>query len=60
VYLTHYDDNVRHVPNIVNIDKIDKLLDSRHPDEFSDVKSRLKFGLFLAKPKKDPTTKAVI
>ncbi len=51
MYLTHYDDNVRHVPNIVNIDKIDKLLDSRHPDEFSDVKSRLKFGLFLAKPK---------
>ena len=32
IYLTQYDDNVRHVPNIVNIDKIDKMLDGKHPD----------------------------
>ena len=56
IYLTQYQDNVRHAPNILNIDRIEKLLDGKHPDMFSDVKSRIKYGLFLAKPKKDPVS----
>ena len=60
IYLTQHQDEVRHAPNIVNIDRIEKLLDGKHPDEFGDVKSRLKYGLFLAKPRKDPLTNAFI
>jgi len=48
------------VPNIITIDKIDKLLDGRHPDGLGDVKFRFKMGLFLAKAKKDPLTKAFL
>jgi hypothetical protein len=51
---------VRHVPNILTIDKIDKMLDGKHPDHMNDVKNRFKFGLFLAKPKKDPLTRAFL
>ncbi len=32
IYLQQYKDNVRHVPNILTIDKIDKLLEGKHPD----------------------------
>jgi hypothetical protein len=32
IYLTKYNDEVRNVPNIITIDKIDKLLDGKHPD----------------------------
>lgn len=60
VYLTKYNDQVRHVPNILTIDKIDKILDGRHPDNMSEVKTKFKLGLFLAKPKKDPLTKAFL
>jgi len=49
---------VRHVPNIVTIDKIDKLLDGKHPDSMGDIKYRLRLGLYLAKPKKDPMQRA--
>lgn len=51
---------MRHVPNILNIDRIDKMLDGKHPDTLHDVKNRLKYGLFLAKPKKDPLTNAFL
>jgi len=60
IYLTRYEDQVRHVPNILNIDRIDKMLDGKHPDTLHDVKNRLKYGLFLAKPKKDPITNAFL
>ena len=36
------------------------MLDGKHPDTLSDVKNRLKYGLFLAKPKKDPITNAFL
>ena len=49
---------MKHVPNIITIDKIDKLLDGKHPDSMHDVKHRFRLGLFLAKPKKDPITRA--
>ena len=48
------------MPNILTIDKIDKILDGKHPDNMTDIKSKFKLGLFLAKPKKDPLTKAFI
>lgn len=48
------------MPNILTIDKIDKLLDGKHPDSMSDIKNRFKLGLFLAKPKKDPLTRAFL
>lgn len=51
---------MRHVPNILTIDKIDKMLDGKHPDFMNDVKNRFKYGLFLAKPKKDPLTRAFL
>lgn len=60
IYLTRFNDQVRHVPNIITIDKIDKLLDGKHPDQLGDIKFRFKMGLFLAKPKKDPLTKAFL
>ncbi len=60
IYLTMYQDNVRHVPNIQKIDTIAKLLDGKHPDQFSDPRSRHKYGLFLAKSSKDPMTNAMI
>jgi hypothetical protein len=49
IYLTKYgEDTVRHVPNILVIDKIDKLLEGCHPDSTTDVKSKFRLGLFLA------------
>lgn len=48
------------MPNIITIDKIDKLLDGKHPDGMGDIKFRFKMGLFLAKPKKDPLTRAFL
>jgi hypothetical protein len=60
IYLTKYNDEVRHVPNIITIDKIDKLLDGKHPDQMGDIKFRFRLGLFLAKPKKDPLTRAFL
>ncbi len=51
---------MRHVPNIITIDKIDKLLEGKHPDSMGDLKFRFRMGLFLAKPKKDPLTKAFL
>lgn len=60
IFLTRYQDNVRHVPNILTIDKIDKLLEGKHPDTMSDIKHRFRMGLFLAKPKKDPLTRAFL
>jgi len=51
---------VRHVPNILTIDKIDKLLEGKHPDTMCDIKHRFRMGLFLAKPKKDPLTRAFL
>ena len=60
IYLTRFNDQVRHVPNIVTIDKIDKLLDGKHPDAMGDIKFRFRMGLFLAKPKKDPLTRAFL
>lgn len=48
------------MPNIVTIDKIDKLLDGKHPDTMGDIKFRFRMGLFLAKPKKDPLTRAFL
>ena len=44
----------------MTIDKIDKLLDGRHPDEGGDIKNKFKLGMFLAKPKKDPLTRAFL
>ena len=58
--MTRYQDNVRHVPNILTIDKIDKLLEGKHPDTMCDIKHRFRMGLFLAKPKKDPLTRAFL
>ena len=58
--MTRYEDKVRHVPNILTIDKIDKLLDGKHPDEMGDIKHKFRLGLFLAKPKKDPLTRAFL
>lgn len=58
--MTRYEDKVRHVPNILTIDKIDKLLDGKHPDDMVDIKNKFKYGLFLAKPKKDPLTRAFL
>jgi hypothetical protein len=52
--LTRYNDEVRVVPNIINIDKIDKMLDGKHPDAMAEAKIRYRYGLFLAKPKMDP------
>lgn len=49
IYLTKYNDNVTHVPNIQTIDKIDTLLDGKHPDDNTSIKARFRFGLFLAK-----------
>ena len=60
IYLTKYNDEVRNVPNIITIDKIDKLLDGKHPDQMGDIKFRFRLGLFLAKPKKDPLTRAFL
>lgn len=60
IYLTRYNDDVRHVPNIITIDRIDKLLDGKHPDQMGDIKHRFKLGMFLARPKKDPLTKAFL
>ena len=48
------------MPNIITIDKIDKLLEGRHPDSMGDIKHRFKLGMFLAKPKKDPLTRAFL
>ncbi len=36
------------------------MLDGKHPDSMSDIKNRFKFGLFLAKPNKDPFTRAFL
>lgn len=44
----------------MTIDKIDKMLDGRHPDNLIDIKNRFSMGLYLAKPKKDPLTKAFL
>jgi hypothetical protein len=60
IYLSRYQDNVRHVPNILTIDKIDKLLEGKHPDDNNDIKNKFRYGLFLAKPKKDPLTRAFL
>ena len=60
IYLTRYNNDVRHVPNIITIDRIDKLLDGKHPDQMGDIKHRFKLGMFLARPKKDPLTKAFL
>lgn len=49
LYLTRYNDNVNHVPNIITIDKIDKLLEGNHPDKMFNIRNRFKLGLFLAK-----------
>ena len=51
---------MRYVPNIITIDKIDKLLDGKHPDTMGDIKFRFRLGLFLAKPKKDPMARAFV
>ena len=32
IYLTRYNDNVKHVPNIITIDKIEQLLEGKQPD----------------------------
>lgn len=48
------------MPNILTIDKIDKLLDGKHPDEMGDIKNKFRLGMFLAKPKKDPLTRAFL
>ena len=60
LYLTRYDDKVCHVPNIITIDKIDKLLEGNHPDKMFNIRNRFKLGLFLAKQKKDPISTAFL
>ena len=37
------------MPNILNIDRIDKILDGKHPDDFCDLNRKAKYGLFLAR-----------
>lgn len=49
IYLTRYNDKVNHVPNIITIDKIDKLLEGNHPDRMGTIRNRFKLGLFQAK-----------
>ena len=58
IYLTKYEDQVRNVPNIQTIDKIEKLLDGRHPDLMGSDKFRHRLGLYTARPKKDQIEKA--
>ena len=48
-YVMTYGEDVCHVPNIINIDSIGRLLEGRQPDELSAVKSRYKLGLFVAR-----------
>lgn len=46
------------MPNIQTIDKIEKLLDGRHPDLMGSDKFRHRLGLYTARPKKDQIEKA--
>ena len=47
--MQHYGDDVGHVPNIVMIDQIGKVLEGRRPDDMSAIKGRFKLGLFMAR-----------
>ena len=35
IYLTRYNDRVDHVPNIITVDKIESMLEGKHPDDMS-------------------------
>jgi hypothetical protein len=51
---------VNHVPNIITIDKIDKLLEGEHPDKMGSIRNRFRLGLFLARKTEDPISQAFI
>ena len=61
-YLTHYQDNVRNVPNIMNIELpiLERKLKGKHPDQFTLLKYKQLYGLFLAKTKTDPVRQALL
>ena len=60
VYLTRYNDQVNHVPNIITIDRIDKLLEGQHPDKMGSIRNRFRLGLFLGRKTEDPISQAFI
>ena len=53
MYLTFYDDKVKLVLNILNIEigNLRHKMRGRHPDSIMNLKERHKFGLFLASVK---------